>query len=172
MLHPLITLEQNEVIEGKGLVATGLIRAGEVVSRLEPGQPHFLITEVITWPQSEQDALLHYAYQCSETEIVSEQGPEKYMNHSCDPNTWWLDDDTMIARRDIQPGEEITYDYATTEIAIPWEMDCACGSALCRHKVTHLDYLDPDWQARFGDHLPAHTRKAIAAARAAGDQAR
>lgn len=164
MLHPFVQVVENEVIEGKGLVATALIRAGEVVSRLEPDQPHYLIAEVLTWSQEAQDTLLHYGYQCSETEIVSEQGPEKYMNHSCDPNTYWANDETMIARRDIAAGEELTYDYATTEITIPFEMTCRCGSPLCRQIVRHTDYLDGEWQARFGGFLPSHTRQAIARA--------
>jgi hypothetical protein len=149
------------VIEGKGLVARGLIRAGEMVSRLEPDQPMFAIADVLTWPQDRQDELLHYAYQCSATHVVAEQGIERYMNHSCDPNTWWEDNDTMIARRDILPGEEITYDYATTEIRIPFQMTCRCGSAQCRGTVTNLDYQDAQWQQRYGSYLPDHTREAI-----------
>ena len=161
MLHAHIELLGKDVIEGRGLVATGFILTGEVVSRLEPEQPLYRISDVVTWSQGEQDALLHYAYQCSATHIVSEQGDERFMNHSCDPNTWWADDETMIARRDIHPGEEVTYDYATTEIAIPYEMVCHCGSANCRGIITHLDYQDPLWQAQYGEHLPAHTLAAI-----------
>ncbi len=164
MLHPLIKVINKGVIEGKGLIATGLIRAGEIVSRLEPYQPMYLIAEVLTWSQEAQDELLHYAYQSNEEYLVSEQGDERFMNHSCEPNTWWLDDDTMIANRDIQPGEELTYDYATTEITIPFRMKCCCGAPSCRGVITNLDYLDPAWQARFGEHLPQHTLRSIAAA--------
>jgi uncharacterized protein len=166
MLHPLIVVEDRGVIEGRGMVATGLIKAGEVISRLEPNEPMILIADVLRMSPSEQDAILQYAYECSPTHLVCEQGEEKFMNHSCDPNTWWLDNETMVARRDIQPGEEITYDYATTEIVIPYTMTCRCGSAICRGVVSNNDYLDPVWQARFGDHLPTHTRQAIARAKA------
>lgn len=165
MLHQYVVVKDNEVIAGKGLVAIGEIKKGEIVSRLEPNQPMTLIEDVLKMSPEEQDALLFYGYQCSETHIVNEQGDEKYMNHSCDPNTWWGDDNTMIARRDIHPGEELTYDYATTEVNVPFEMVCQCGSAICRGKVTHLDHLNPEWQARFGTHLPQHTLKAIEQAR-------
>lgn len=165
MLHPLVKLVEFGVIEGKGLVAQGLIRAGEVVSRLEPDQPLTPIQEVLSWPLEKQDTFLRHSYQFDEDHYVSEEGPEKHMNHSCDPNTWWFDDQTMVARRDILPGEELTYDYATTELAVPFTMECACGSANCRRVISHLDYMDPAWQARFGDHLPAHTRRAVARAR-------
>lgn len=163
MLHKHIVVVDRGVIEGKGLVARDLIRQGEVVSRLEPGQPTVTIAEALAMTQAEQDALLHHGYQCSAELIVNEQGDEKYMNHSCDPNILWADDETMIARRDIQPGEEITYDYAMTEIAIPFTMTCRCGSALCRGVVTNLDYRDPAWQQRYGTMLPQHTLAAIAA---------
>jgi SET domain-containing protein len=170
MLHPNIAVVENEVIHGKGLIATGIIKAGEMISRLTPNRPVYPIKEVLTWSQEEQDNLLIYGYQLDDEYIVLEAEPDRYMNHSCDPNTWWIDSDTMIARRDILPGEEITYDYATTEITIPFEMPCGCGTAICRKKVTNLDYLDLNWQARFADYLPAHTRKAIAAARAKENQ--
>lgn len=161
MLHPHIRVTNEEVIEGRGLIAHKLIREGEVISRLEPNQPHYAISDVLTWSQEEQDELLHYAYQCSETHYVCEQGSERFMNHSCDPNTWWLDDDTVIARRDIQPGEEITYDYAMTEIVVDFQMECSCGSPKCRGIITNRDYLIPSWQAEYGDHLPRHTLQAI-----------
>src|SRR5688572_9591988 len=146
MLHPNIEVVENEVIHGKGLVAVRPILKGEIVSRLEPDQPTYLISDVMTWTQEEQDKLLHYGYQYREDKIIEEQGVEKYMNHSCDPNTEWLDDDTMIASRDIEPGEEITFDYATTEVTIPFEMQCRCGAATCRGLVTNLDHLKEDWQ--------------------------
>jgi hypothetical protein len=162
MLHPLVKLEDRGVIEGKGLVATGMIYAGEVVSQLDPGQPMTAISDILTWPAEQRDAYFVHAYQCSATHYVAEAGIDKHMNHSCDPNTWWLDNDTMIARRDILPGEEITYDYATTEIALDFEMTCLCGTTLCRSVITNHDYQRADWQARFGDRLPEHTREAIA----------
>jgi SET domain-containing protein len=114
------------------------------------------------WPEDKQEKLLFYAYQCNETELVNEQGPERFMNHSCDPNCWWADDDTIVARRDILPGEEITYDYAMTEVNIEWQMICRCGATNCRGLITNKDHRDPKWQALYGDNLPSHTRKAIA----------
>jgi SET domain-containing protein len=40
----------------------------------------------------------------------------RFINHSCRPNCWWEVVDKTIwirASRTIQPGEELTYDYAT-----------------------------------------------------------
>lgn len=165
MLHPLIALMESSGIEGRGLIAQGLIRAGEVLSIVPPDSPRTPLAEVLSWSRDEQDAFLVHSYQYSDSECVSETDDAKYMNHSCDPVVMWRDDDTMIARRDIQPGEEITYDYAASEIDVPMDMQCRCGTALCRGRVTNRDYLLPEWQARFGDNLPSHALKAIARAK-------
>ncbi len=169
MLHPHISAVDGDVIHGSGLIARAPIRAGEVVSRLSPGQVYYLIDDVLRMSPEERDHIFHIAYQNSDSTLVAEQGIERFMNHSCDANTWWVDDDTMVASRDITAGEEVTYDYATTEIVLPFEMRCRCGCANCRGVVTNNDYLIPEWQARYGGNLPSHTIRAIQAAmRAAG----
>jgi hypothetical protein len=64
------------------------------------------------------------------------------LNHSCDPNVV-LDTDRMlmIARRDIEKGEELSFFYPSTE----WEMQapfiCLCGSANCIHVVAGARFL-------------------------------
>jgi hypothetical protein len=64
------------------------------------------------------------------------------LNHSCDPNVV-LDTERMlmIARRDIQKGEELSFFYPATE----WEMQapfiCLCGSANCIHVVAGARFL-------------------------------
>jgi hypothetical protein len=166
VLNPKIALVEDNVIHGKGLVATDFIKKGEFISRLGADRPKYAIADVLKWSAEEQEALTLYGYQCDDDTIVVEAIPDRYMNHSCDANTWWSDDDTMIAQRDIVPGEEITYDYATTEITLPYEMNCRCGTSLCRRRVTHLDYQLPEWQARYDGHVPGHTQRAIERSRA------
>lgn len=161
MLHPNVRVSQNEVIDGKGLVATGFIAKGEVVSRLEPNQRTYRIDYVMSLSDEQQDAYMHYCYQCDEENVVCEDGDEKYMNHSCDPTTWWADDETMIARRDIHAGDELTYDYASTDVDVPFEMECQCGATNCRGTISHLDHLNPVWQQQYGSHLPQHVLSAI-----------
>lgn len=161
MLHPAIEAVMGDVIHGSGLVARGFIGAGEVVSQVEPTATTMRIADLLALTPDEQERLLHHAYQCSEDLLMFEGEPEHLMNHSCDPNVWWLDDQTMVARRDIQPGEEVTYDYAMTEVHVPLDMVCGCGSPMCRGRVTNRDHLDPAWQARYGHHLPGHTLRAM-----------
>lgn len=64
-----------------------------------------------------------------------------YINHACDSNTWMKDAYTLVARRDIAAGEEVTADYALWE-ADPnyiskWE--CQCGLPVCRKRITGND---------------------------------
>lgn len=80
----------------------------------------------------------------------------RWFNHSCDPNTevmveWDAETQTMtawwVALRDIEVGEEITYDYGfSAEVAEP----CACGSPACRGVIVDDD---PENLARLPEHL-------------------
>lgn len=71
------------------------------------------------------------------------------LNHSCDPNTGIKGQITVVAIRDIAPGEELSFDYAMTDGSQYDEFHCACGTALCRGKVTGNDWMRPDLQARY-----------------------
>lgn len=39
--------------------------------------------------------------------------PIHYRNHSCDPTLWHADAYTLVTRRAVDAGEELTVDYAT-----------------------------------------------------------
>jgi hypothetical protein len=72
----------------------------------------------------------------------TEVGKLSALNHSCDPNVI-LDTEhlKMIARRDIEEGEELSFFYPSTE----WEMDapfiCLCGASNCIHVVAGARFL-------------------------------
>jgi hypothetical protein len=64
------------------------------------------------------------------------------------------DEVTVIARRPIPAGSEVTGDYAL------WETDessvierCRCGSAMCRGRVSGSDWERPDLQERYRGHF-------------------
>jgi len=81
--------------------------------------------------------------------------PTYMMNHSCDPNVWMNDEVTLVARRSIEPEEELTIDYAMFEAdedhVLPWE--CKCGSPTCRKKITGKDWRLRELQRRYGEHF-------------------
>ena len=67
----------------------------------------------------------------------------RWINHSCDPNCDAVVDGGRIyieAIRDIQPGEELAYDYAFVlperhTPAAKRRYPCSCGAATCRGTI-------------------------------------
>lgn len=56
------------------------------------------------------------------------QTPEKYVDHSCEPNTK-AKNHRDVAIRNIKKGEEITSNYSKNSL-MPFK--CKCGSKKCR----------------------------------------
>lgn len=85
------------------------------------------------------------------------------MNHSCDANLWMHDEVTVVARRDIAAGEELTQDYALYTANPDWVLTpCQCDSPLCRHVVTGNDWKRPDVQERYRSHFSPFLNERIA----------
>lgn len=87
--------------------------------------------------------------------------PARFLNHSCDANLGArkrLNAYDFVARRDIELGEELTFDYETTEYELGVPFPCRCGSPLCRTDIKGFRYhaktvrlqVDSEWIA---DHL-------------------
>jgi len=164
---------------GKGLVSTEFISEGTVVWRDSEDAMNALRytnEELATWPKEEYDDWEIHAYQVDEwlfsgTRVRKGEEPirdnSEYKNHSCDPNTWHvIDDDTvMTARRDIHPGDDVTYDYCTTEtenskhVAKGWK--CICGAKVCRGRLTGVEYKDPELQKRYARRWAAYIQDKI-----------
>ena len=72
--------------------------------------------------------------------------PLQYINHSCNPNSGFGANRTLVATREILPGEEITLDYSTTEADPEWRMQCTCGSPVCRVELRaiHISHAHLD----------------------------
>jgi SET domain-containing protein len=80
----------------------------------------------------------------------------RYINHSCDPNCDTVIENERVfieALRDIEPGEELGYEYGLT-----WESTddreelqnyaCRCGAAACRGTMLAEEPLDRKTKAR------------------------
>lgn len=77
--------------------------------------------------------------------------PERYINSSCDPNTYVVTRGGVrhvVALRAIAVDEEITYDYLLNcDGGVAWE--CRCGAAGCRRMVPASFFdLPPEEQRR------------------------
>ncbi|WP_228370766.1 SET domain-containing protein [Candidatus Korobacter versatilis] len=67
------------------------------------------------------------------TQVIDGHSMAMFVNHSCDPNceTAEYDDQIWIqAMRDIEPGEELVYDYYLYDGEE--EAPCYCGAKTCR----------------------------------------
>ncbi len=79
----------------------------------------------------------------------------RFMNHSCDPNVI-LRDLRVVGLRAIHPGEDLTFDYHTTEYELAEPFGCRCGSARCLGVIRGFRYLSPAARERLRHHLPSY----------------
>lgn len=163
MCHPMPLLEGLKVvrsaIHGYGVIALRRFNKGEIV----------VWGEGVVYREDEDFddtyALITPGY---EPDQDGDEGPAMYLdladqtrwiNHSCNPNTevdtvwdpdtqnikaWW------VALRDIEPGEELTYDYAFSGALAEV---CACGARTCRGLIVDADELD-----EVPEHMRVHLR--------------
>lgn len=94
--------------------------------------------------------------------------PGRHGNHSCKPNLWMQGSYTVVAARDIEPGEELTIDYALHTIDPAWRMVCRCGSSGCRHTIRGDDWRLQELQRRYSGHWPPVIERLIAGERRDG----
>lgn len=155
---------RNSAIEGNGGFARELIRAGETV----------VVIGGISFTDDALKAFIptveyYDSIQIGEDLHLVDLSPDPRatngsLNHSCDSNLWMADEVTLVARRDIAPGEEITVDYALFTTLPEWQLDkpCQCGSPVCRHTITGSDWLLADVQERYKGHFSPFVNERIA----------
>lgn len=67
---------------------------------------------------------------------------DDFLNHSCSSNGYInFKDLTLRALRDIKKGEEITFNYLTTEWDTANKFECLCGSKSCFRHIYGFKYL-------------------------------
>ncbi|HEY7021607.1 MAG TPA: SET domain-containing protein [Ktedonobacterales bacterium] len=150
-------------IQGGGMFARAPFQPGETVAivggtPLTSAEFAAYLTGVERWNAHQIGEDLHLVDLIQTPEAV-----EGSINHSCDSNLWMGDEVTIIARRPIAAGEELTLDYALTTTQTDWGLDqpCQCGSSLCRGMVTGNDWRLPDVQARYAGHFVPYINERI-----------
>jgi hypothetical protein len=96
--------------------------------------------------------------------LVSGETPEPgdMLNHSCGPNCGMVGSQVLVALRDIEPGEELTFDYAMCDASDYDEFPCLCGSPTCRGVVTGMDWRKPELQAKYAGYFSPYLTNRIA----------
>ena len=88
-------------------------------------------------------------------------GPADWINHSCEPNCGMRGPVTVVAMRDILPGEELTFDYATVDGTAYDEFDCLCGTISCRGHVGGSDWAIPELWERYAGWFSPYLQRRI-----------
>ena len=92
--------------------------------------------------------------------------PGDSINHSCNPNCGMGNASMVVAMRQINPGEELTFDYAMSDSSDYDEFVCHCKHSRCRGMIRGSDWKLPEVQQRYrGFFSPYIQRKIDAAAR-------
>ena len=76
-----------------------------------------------------------------------------YFNHSCNPNVGFKGQIFLVAMRDIEPNEEVAFDYAMVlygnNESDEYGFKCLCGSKNCRGHITEDDWKIPELQKKY-----------------------
>lgn len=131
-------------IQGKGVFAARLIRKG---TRIVEYTGERISHEEAEARYDDRSMSRHHTFLFTVDDETCIDGNDKanvarFINHSCDPNCEALDMRNRIfiyAKRAIQPGEELSYDYGY-DLDISLRMakkyyPCRCGAATCRGTI-------------------------------------
>jgi hypothetical protein len=151
-------VRNRDVAGGKAVFARELIEPGEVVAvwsgRLVSAEELDDLPEDIRRHTVQVEESLYLA------SLMPDEPPD-YINHACDPNSGLDGQITIVAMQTINPGEEVTIDYAMCDGSPYDEFDCACGSTRCRGRVTGNDWRDPLLWMRYVGHFSPYLQRRI-----------
>jgi hypothetical protein len=90
--------------------------------------------------------------------VAMERYQWRFLNHSCDPNAY-LRCRALVALRPIAAGEEVTFDYHTTEWDMASPFACLCGAPRCVGQVRGFRHLDGKRKRELRPWLAEHLRE-------------
>ena len=88
-------------------------------------------------------------------------GPGDYINHSCEPNAGLSGQICLVAMQDINSGEEICYDYATSDGSPYDEFKCSCNAPTCRGYITGNDWRNPELWRKYEGYFSPYLQRRI-----------
>ncbi|MFO8015589.1 MAG: SET domain-containing methyltransferase [Candidatus Woesearchaeota archaeon] len=96
-------------------------------------------------------------------ESTDPDAAENFLNHSCEPNAYIDFDDygglSLRALRQINKGEEITFNFLTTEWELAEPFDCRCGSPRCYGRIKGFRYLSREQKEKLRPLLSPYLKR-------------
>lgn len=155
-------VQNRDVAGGHSVIARAVIQPGELIGvwsgRIVSADELEALPEEIRRHTVQIEEDLYLA-------SIGANEPPDFINHSCEPNAGLDGQIAIVALRRILPGEEVTIDYAMCDGTPYDEFDCACGSPMCRGKVTGDDWRDPALWERYAGHFSPYLQRRIDALR-------
>lgn len=130
---------------GLGTVAVQRIPAGSVVAAFGGS---VAVRDEIDQLSDERRARSMQVEDRLYLEAAGEPEDADRVNHSCEPNCGMRGSNVLVAMRDIEVGEWLTFDYGTCDGSDYHEFECVCGAANCRGRITGNDWMLPELQLR------------------------
>lgn len=153
-------VQNRDVTGGKAVYARDIIEPGELIGvwsgRIIPAEALDELPEAIRRHTVQVEEEFYLA-------SFSADEPPDFINHSCDPNAGLDGQIALVALHRIHPGEEVTIDYAMCDGSPYDEFECACGSAICRGRVTGEDWRNPELWERYAGHFSPYLERRIRA---------
>jgi uncharacterized protein len=152
--------QNRDVTGGKAVYAREVIEPGELVA---VWSGRIISTEELDELPEE---IRRHTVQVEEGLYLASLMPEEppdFINHSCEPNAGLEGQLAIVALQRIRPGEEVTIDYAMCDGTAYDEFECACGSSICRGRVTGEDWRNPVLWERYAGHFSPYLERRIKA---------
>lgn len=125
--------------KGKGAFAARRFSPDEVV--------------VVGKPTRQLKKRTNHSFQVGWDKHIDLNKPAKLLNHSCNPNCGVILNKyggyNFVAIRTINAGEEVCWDYSTTEHLSIAVKKCLCGSKFCRHQIKGWKYLPTSFRQKY-----------------------
>jgi uncharacterized protein len=142
-------------IDGRGLAAVAPIAADEVVA-IKGG--HIITTATLqSLPERLRNSEIQIAdgFHLAALEEAEYEPVMLFLNHCCVPNVGFAGNTVLVAMRDIDPGEELTTDYALFDDHDE-AMECHCGMPSCRGTISGRDWQRPELQRKYGRYFSSY----------------
>ena len=137
-------------MDGTGVFAARGIKRGEIILNIKGEPKHWIVKD-----KKSSEAGPNWIG-LGKNLWLDVREPAVFLNHSCAPNAGIRGRVQLVALKDIKAGEEIHFDYSVTEEDKLWEMNCKCGTSLCRKKIKSIQFLPKDVFRKYGQSIPRY----------------